>query len=123
MAARKPPPQNERRLDCRFYRTAAGAEPVRDWLKELPSDVRREIGSDIQVVQWRWPIGKPQVDGLGAGLFEVRTQVSKNEYRVLFCVAGSTIVLLHGFQKKTQRTPKAALDVARGRQDELERRP
>jgi phage-related protein len=122
VAARKPQP-GEPRLDCRFYRTAGGAEPVRDWLKELPSDVRKEIGSDIQVVQWRWPIGRPLVDGLGEGLYEARSQVGRNAYRVLFCLVGSTMVLLHGFQKKTQRTPKAALDIARTRQDEVERRP
>jgi phage-related protein len=119
VASRKP---DAARLDCRFYRTAGGAEPVRNWLKELPSEVRKEIGSDIQLVQWRWPIGRPQVDGLGDGLYEVRTAVGKNAYRVLFCIVGSTMVLLHGFQKKTQKTPKAALDLARGRQDELEGR-
>jgi phage-related protein len=113
----------EPRLDCRFYRTAGGAEPVRDWLKELPSEVRKEIGSDIQVAQWRWPIGKPLVDGLGDGLYEVRTQVIKRAYRVLFCIAGSTMVLLHGFQKKTQKTPRAAIDLARSRQQEVEGRP
>jgi phage-related protein len=79
--------------------------------------------TDIQVVQWRWPIGKPQVDGLGDGLYEVRTQVGKRTYRVLFCIVGSTMVLLHGFQKKTQKTPKAAIDLARSRQHEAEGRP
>lgn len=54
-------------LSCRFFVTDAGNEPVRDWLKELEPDVRREIGSDIQMVQWRWPIGKPLVDGFGEG--------------------------------------------------------
>jgi phage-related protein len=74
-----------------------------------------EIGSDIAQVQWRWPIGKPLVDGFGAGLFEVRTSWNGNIYRVLFCFSGTTIVLLHGFQKKSQKTPKSDLDLARRR--------
>ncbi len=49
-------------------------------------------------------MGKPLVDGFGAGLFEVRTSYDKKEYRVLFCIEGDTMLLLHGLQKKTQKT-------------------
>jgi phage-related protein len=121
MAARKPSTV-EPRLDCRFYRTAPGTEPVREWLRELPAEVRKEIGSDIQLVQWRWPIGKPHVDGLGEGLYEVRSHVGGDAYRVVFCIAGSTLVLLHGFKKKTQKTPTAVLDIARNRKRDVEGR-
>ena len=55
-------------------------------VKSLDPNVRREIGSDIQLVQWRWPIGKPLVDGFGDGLFEVRTSLEGNIYRVIFCL-------------------------------------
>jgi phage-related protein len=58
--------------------------------------------------------------GEGAGLYEVRTQVNTNTYRVLFCVKGSVRVLLHGFQKKAQKTPKRDLDLGRRRQREVE---
>jgi phage-related protein len=108
------------RLACRFYRTDAGSEPVRDWLKSLPTEVRQDIGSDIQQVQWRWPVGKPLVDGFGGSLFEVRTSFESEIYRVLFCLDGSTMVLLHGFKKKSQRTPTSELDLARKRQRKLE---
>jgi phage-related protein len=107
-------------LTCRFYRTSTGNEPVRDWLKALPSEVRKEIGSDIQQVQWRWPVGKPLVDGFGGGLFEVRTTAHGGIYRVLFCFVGSTMVLLHAFKKTSRQTPKADLDLARKRKKELE---
>jgi phage-related protein len=107
-------------LTCRFYRTDGGSEPVRDWLKSLPAAVRKEIGSDIQQVQWRWPVGKPLVDGLGSGLFEIRTTAGGDIYRVLFCFDGSTLVLLHGFKKKSRQTPKPDLDLARKRKKELE---
>lgn len=107
-------------LGCRFYRSVRGNEPVREWLKSLPAEVRKEVGSDIQQVQWRWPVGKPLVDGLGGGLFEVRTSLDGEIYRVLFCLDGSTMILLHGFQKKSQRTPKPDLDLGRKRKSELE---
>lgn len=90
-----------------------GHEPVRDWLKGLPGDIRQEIGSDIQIVQWRWPLGPPKVTGLGDGLYEVRTELNRNIYRVMFCIKDSTIILLHGFQKKTQKTPQSDLTLAR----------
>jgi phage-related protein len=83
-------------------------------------EVRKEIGSDIQQVQWLWPVGKPLVDGFGRGLFEVRTGLDGDIYRVLFCIDESTMVLLHGFKKKSQRTPKPDLDLAKKRQKEVE---
>ena len=107
-------------LACRFYRTDTGNEPVREWLKRLPADVRKEIGSDVQVVQWRWPLGKPLVDGFGDGLYEIRTSLDGNIYRVLFCLDGSTMVLLHGFTKKSQKTPQADITLARKRQKDVE---
>lgn len=111
--------QKKPKLTCRFFVTDAGNEPVREWLKDLEDEVRKEIGSDIQVVQWRWPIGMPLVGGFGDGLFEVRTSFNDEIYRVLFCLDGSTMVLLHGFKKKAQRTPKRDLDLARKRQKQV----
>ena len=117
-------------LRARFYRTPAGARPVREWLLSLPREVRREIGADIERVQWQWPIGKPLVDGFGGGLYEVRTSHDREQYRVLFYVAGDTLVLVHagseqgtmvlvhGLHKKTQRTPQAAIALARKRMKE-----
>lgn len=48
-------------LEVRFFRTEAGNEPVRDWLKELPVTDRRTIGEDLKTVQWGWPLGMPLV--------------------------------------------------------------
>jgi phage-related protein len=106
-------------LECRFYATEGGAEPVRDWLKSLPAGARYEIGSDIERVQFRWPVSRPLVGSLGGGLYEVRTTHNKTEYRVFFVVDGRTMVLLHAFQKKTQKTPASELEIARKRRKEL----
>jgi phage-related protein len=107
------------KLEVRFFRTKSGAEPVRDWLKSLGKDERTVVGADIQRVQWRWPISKPLVDGLGGGLYEVRSTISNVEHRVLFCIVGSFMILLHGFVKKSQRAPKE-IALGRDRKKELE---
>ncbi len=65
-------------------------------------------------------MGKPLVDGFGGGLFEVRTTAHGSIYRVLFCLDGSTMVLLHAFKKTSRQTPKPDLDLARTRKKELE---
>jgi phage-related protein len=102
-------------LSVRFFK-AGDREPVREWLQGLPRAARHKIGCNIQAVQWRWPVRLPLVDGFGKGLYEVRTSLDDDIYRVLFCNVQHGMVLLHGFMKKTQRTPKADLDVARKRQ-------
>jgi len=107
-------------LACRLCRTESGNEPVREWLLGLEGEARREIGSDIKTVQWRWPVAKPLVDGFGEGLYEVRTRWERNSYRVLFCICESTMVLLHGFQKKTRATPEQDIELARKRQRDVE---
>lgn len=45
-------------IEVRFYATASGAEPVRDWLKEMDQDDRRAIGADIATVEHGWPVGR-----------------------------------------------------------------
>ena len=107
------------RLGCAFYRTNGGHEPVREWLRDLGKEVSKAIGSDILAVQWNWPVGKPLVDGLGGGLYEVRSTHGRKEYRVFFCISSSTIVLLHGIVKKTRTAPRADLELARRRLREV----
>lgn len=73
-------------------------------------------------VQFRWPIGMPLCRSLGGGLSEVRSDLPSNRTaRVLFCIADERIVALHGFIKKTQRTPAADLDLALRRKREFDR--
>lgn len=114
-----------RRLGIRFYRTPAGAAPVQDWLRGLTHEARRQIGWDIGLVQERWPVGRPLVGKFGGGLCEVRTTFDRNEYRVFFyierdqvVVVHSTMVLVHGIHKKTQKTPAADLALAQRRMKE-----
>lgn len=104
-----------KRLDAVFFRTTSGNEPVREWLKGLTKDERRAIGEDIAYVQYKWPIGKPRVDHLRGAIWEVRTCLGNRIARTLIAVGGNRLVLLHGFIKKTQRTPNDAIDLAENR--------
>jgi len=111
-----------KRIQARFYRNENANEPVREWLRGLSKRDRVSIGTDIATVEFGWPIGMPTCRPLGSGLFEVRTELSGDRIsRVLFSFADGYIVLLHGFIKKTRKTPKADLDLARARKKEVEK--
>jgi phage-related protein len=86
-----------------FYRTSGGAEPVLDWLRGLPAEDRRAIGTDLATVQFGWPLGMPLCRPLGNGLWEVRSSLpSRRIARLLFFVEEGRIGVVHGFIKKTQ---------------------
>jgi phage-related protein len=108
-------------LAARFYRSDVGGETVRDWLKALPVAERKIIGEDIKTVQFGWPLGMPLVAHLESGIWEVRTRLSTRIARVLFVLDRDVMVLLHGFIKKEQKTPKPELDLAKERLKLLKR--
>lgn len=108
-------------LDVRFFANDLGTEPVRDWLKSLSPVDRKTIGEDIKTVQLGWPLGMPLVRNLGLGMWEVRIRLDNRIARVLFILDGATMVLLHGFIKKQQETPKPDLDLAKERYKVLKR--
>jgi len=109
-----------RKMPVVFYRTATGSEVVRDWLRALDEDDRNVIGQDLMRVQYRWPIGMPLCRALGEGLWEVRSDLPSNRTaRVLFGIHESRILILHGFIKKTQKTPNEDLALARRRKKEF----
>lgn len=109
-----------KRLPARFYSLPSGREPVREWLKALDATDRKIIGEDIKDVEFAWPIGMPLCRALGNGIWEVRSQLTQGRIaRVLFCVHDEQMVLLHGFIKKTQKTPDSDLRLATKRRKEL----
>ena len=106
-------------LSVVFFATAAGNEPVREWLVGLARDDRKTVGRDVKTAQYGWPLGMPLIRKLEAGLWEVRSHLAEGIARVLFTVDGQTMVLLHGFVKKSQKTPAAELKTARQRLADL----
>ena len=114
MAGTKP-----RKIPVVFYRTRGGVEVVRDWLRGLEEtgtpSVRTSCGSSIAGLS-----GMPLCRSLGQGLWEVRSDLPSNRIaRVLFSVEQGHIVALHGFIKKTRKTPDEDLALARKRKKEF----
>jgi phage-related protein len=113
---------DEKKLAVAFYRSKAGAEPVLDWLRDLSPEDRQALGRDLRLVEIGWPVGMPLCKPLGGGLWEVRSRLSNHRIaRVIFCASQGSMILLHAFIKKTQKTPPTELDVAKARQKEVDR--
>jgi phage-related protein len=105
-----------------FYRSTAGGEPVREWLRALPAADRRCIGTDLATLQVGWPIGMPLCRSLGGGLWELRSNLpSRRTARLLFFAAEGRLGVVHGFIKKTQKTPAEELALAHRRMKEMTR--
>jgi len=110
------PASQGKQIPAIFFRTETDAEPVREWLKNLPyAEDRKRIGEDIKTVEFGWPIGMPVCRPLRDGLYEVRTHLAQNRIaRVLFYVdTHGRMVLLHGFIKKSRKTPQGDLELAK----------
>jgi len=121
-----------KRVPAIFFRTDAGGETLRELtasrsrinsLKSVSSEDRKRIGEDIKTVEFGWPIGMPVCKPLGNGIYEVRTSLAQNRIaRVLFYIdKKGRMVLLHGFIKKTQKTPEDDLELARSNKSKHQR--
>jgi phage-related protein len=74
-----------KKLPARFFLNAAGRNPGREWILDLPAADRYTVGKDIQKVEFGWPIGRPHCAPLGKGLWEVRSSLDGNRIaRVIF---------------------------------------
>ena len=111
-----------RRFPALFFRTQAGTEPVRQWLRGLPKEERVVIGNDLQRLEYRWPVGMPLSRSLGEGLHELRSNLPGGRTaRILFFAAAGQLVLVGGFIKKMREAPKPELELARARRRAWER--
>jgi phage-related protein len=107
-------------ISVHFYKSEAGNEPVREWLKSLSVDDKMTIGQDIKAVEYGWPLGMPLVRKMDKDLWEVRSDISdKTIARVFFTVKDGCMVLLHGIIKKSQKTPENDLKIARERRNQV----
>ena len=102
-----------------FYQEDSGREPVLDWLKRLDKAERKIIGEDLQTLQYRWPLGMPLVKFLSKNLWELRCTLPNRICRIIFIVEEKNIILLHGFIKKTQKTPQREIEIAAVRKNKL----
>jgi phage-related protein len=105
-------------LNVIFFQLSSGREPVREWLLDLSKEDRKAIGADIKLIQFRWPLGMPLVRKMEPDLWEVRTRLDPGRIaRVFFSIHGNEMALLHGYVKKSQKTPLDDLRLARIRKD------
>jgi len=110
-----------KKISALFYENSNGKKPVREWLYSLDEEDRKSIGKDIKTVEYGWPIGMPVCRKLESKLYEVRSDISnKRIARVIFTVIDEYMILLHGFIKKTQKTPKQDIDLALKRKKDIQ---
>ena len=102
-----------------FYSTSHGREPVREWLQGLDKNAEKAVRLAIETVRLGWPVGMPITRSLGQGLWEVRTKTLRGQARVVFVFHQGMMVLLHGFIKKSAKTPRQELDIALTRSRDL----
>jgi phage-related protein len=108
-------------LQVFFFKTESENQPVRDFLLERSREDRKEIGSDIFEVQQGFPVGLPLVEKMDADLWEIRSHTPDGICRIFFTVYRKTMILLHGFIKKTKKTPLKELQTAKRRLQEWRR--
>lgn len=96
-------------------------QAVQDWINQMPVGIRAsfarltsllvEFGSDLRL---------PHSRAMGKGLFELRPKGAEGIGRVFYCMQlGRRIVILHGFIKKTEKTPAKELNIALARMREI----
>lgn len=65
-------------------------------------------------------LGMPHTRAMGSGLFELRLKAAEGIARVFYCtIVGRQIVMLHQFTKKSEKTPRKELEIARRRMEEV----
>jgi phage-related protein len=109
----------DRPIPVQFFRLDSGREPVREWLKEMPSKDRKTIGEDVKTLQFGWPVGMPLSRKMVDGIWELRSSISFGIARTFFTIFDGKIVLLHGFVKKSQKTPTKELAITKRRLSKL----
>jgi phage-related protein len=100
-----------------FYVEDSGAEPVADFLRGLDHRTLARFDWAIeQLLQQNVLAGEPLVRHLDGKVWELRRESDRNVYRLLYAyISRRRILFLHGFQKKTQKTPRREIQLAQQR--------
>ena len=104
-----------RAFEIIFYDKPDGAEPAKDFILSLDNKMRARIIKIIELLgEYGNELRKPYSEHIEDGIFEIRAKVGSNISRVLyFFVIGKQIVLTNGFVKKTQKTPRNEIEMAK----------
>lgn len=119
--------------DCWLYKNLYNntmikqIEFISDSLSELrtfPISARREAGFQLDRVQKGFdPDDWKPMKTIGSGVNEIRVRDADGVYRVIYIAKfDETVFVLHCFKKKTEKTAKTNIDLAKSRYKELMRR-
>ena len=104
-----------------FYIDKHGSKPVQEWILSLEDKTKAVVLRNLDLLeQLGTGIREPYVKHLEEKLYEVRAKDYKGIYRIIyFAHTGKRFVLLHSFVKKTQKTPRKEIDIAKQRMKEM----
>ena len=107
-----------------FYGTEEGKCPVQEFIDSAEPKMKSKILKTIDLLEVNGPtLREPFSSSMGNGIFELRVKVGSNITRIFyFFVIGKIIILTNGIVKKTQKTPKGDLELARKYKADYERR-
>jgi phage-related protein len=111
-----------RRWKVEFYQSPNGNPVVYDWFLAQEAKVQARFAQIFDLLQDKGTsVGMPYVRPIvNTKLYEIRVEQSTNIYRIFyFAYTGRRFILLHGFQKKTQKTPKKEIELAEKRRKEF----
>ena len=109
----------EKRFVTRFYRTPAGTELVREFLRALPKEARVKCGEYMQRLEWRgFPLATSHLKKLSGDIWELRPEYGGNEYRLYFGVRNGQAIYVHAVVKKQQRADADDIKLAQTRFNE-----
>ena len=110
------------RWKIEFYQSKSGNPVVYDWFLAQSVKVKARFAQIFDLLQDKGTsVGMPYVRPIvNTKLYEIRVEQSTNIYRIFyFAYTGRRFILLHGFQKKTQKTPKKEIELAEKRRKEF----
>ncbi len=107
-----------------FYTDERGNEPPREFLRGLDIQTQARFDWSIEQLHIRnTQVREPMVRHIEGRLWELRRESNTNIYRLFYCfVSRRRILFLHGFQKKTQKTPRQEIGTAVRRLEDFLRR-
>lgn len=108
-------------MKINYYHNQNNVSPVKEWLDELANEPKAEIFRVFQMLsKYGIDLGLPFVRPLESKIYEIRAKDKSGIYRVLyFAHRDKTFILLHGFIKKSQKTPRKEIDIALKRMKEV----
>jgi phage-related protein len=108
----------------RFYRTESGQCPVKEFLQELDDKTLAKVLAVFKLIETQAMVPAKYFKKMaGHDLWECRVGLNGQIYRFIgFWGKGAIIILTHGFEKKSQKTPEQEIKKALVYQSDWQRR-